>query len=239
MPYSPDHKKGTRQRILKAAARLFNQKGFSEASIEGIMTAAGLTHGGFYRHFHSKDELYAEAVRNFLHPDVQEPWQKPRPELCDPNVSFARYVVDAYLSREHLDDLDGSCPLIGLPSDVARSSQTVKAAYREVVASMIRLFEANSNGPKAREQALVLIALCVGGMVLAEASTISISPTTSAMQRTNKPSRQRIGATADPAPVVTDTRESGETRSPPRAQLFSLFAVKPGGWRPFLRSGSR
>jgi hypothetical protein len=48
MPYSPDRKKGTRQRILKAAARLLNQKGFSEATIEGIMTAAGLTHGGFY-----------------------------------------------------------------------------------------------------------------------------------------------------------------------------------------------
>ena len=68
-------------RILNAAAHLFNKKGFSEASIEGIMTAAGLTHGGFYRHFHSKDELYAEAVRNFLHPDVQEPWQKPRPRV--------------------------------------------------------------------------------------------------------------------------------------------------------------
>jgi AcrR family transcriptional regulator len=157
MPYSPDHKKGTRQRILKAAAQLFNKKGFSEASIEGIMTAAGLTHGGFYRHFHSKDELYAEAVRNFLHPEVQEPWQKPRPELCDPSVSFGKYVVDAYLSREHLDDLDGSCPLIGLSSDVARSSQTVKAAYREVVESMIRLFEANSKGPKPREQALILM----------------------------------------------------------------------------------
>jgi len=114
MPYSPDHKKGTRQRIVKAAAHVFNKRGFSEATIEEIMTAAGLTHGGFYRHFHSKDELYAEAVRNFLHPDVREPWQKPRPELCDPNVQFGRYVVDAYLSREHLDDLDGSCPLIGL-----------------------------------------------------------------------------------------------------------------------------
>jgi AcrR family transcriptional regulator len=167
MPYSPDHKKGTRERILKAAAHQFNKKGFSEASIEGIMRAAGLTHGGFYRHFNSKDELYAEAVRNFLHPDVKEPWQKPRPALCDPEVSFARYVVDAYLSREHLNDLDGSCPLIGLPSDVARSSKAVKAAYREVVESMIGLFEANLDGPRKHEQALVLTALCVGGMVLA------------------------------------------------------------------------
>ena len=167
MPYSPDHKKRTRQRILKTAARLFNQKGFSEASIEDIMRAAGLSHGGFYRHFKGKDELYAEAVRNFLHPDVQEPWQKPRPALCDPKVSFARFVVDAYLSREHLDDLDGSCPLIGIPSDVARSSQAVKAAYRDVAQSMIRLFEANLDGPRTHEQALVLTALCVGGMVLA------------------------------------------------------------------------
>ena len=167
MPYSPDHKKRTRQRILKTAARLFNQKGFSEASIEEIMKAAGLSHGGFYRHFKGKDELYAEAVRNFLHPDVQEPWQKPRAGLCDPKVSFARFVVDAYLSREHLDDLDGSCPLIGIPSDVARSSQAVKAAYRDVAQSMIRLFETNLDGPRTHEQALVLTALCVGGMVLA------------------------------------------------------------------------
>src|SRR5262245_35239559 len=159
MPYSPDHKKGTRQRIVKAAARLFNSRGFSETTIEGVMTAAGLTHGGFYRHFNSKDELYAEAVRNFLHPDLQESWQKPRPGLSDPNVSFVRYVVEAYLSPEHLDDVDGSCPLIGIPSDVARSSQTVKAAYREVVESMIRMFEANLNGPSSREQALVLTAL--------------------------------------------------------------------------------
>ena len=193
MPYSPDHKKGTRQRIVKAAAHVFNKRGFSEATIEEIMTAAGLTHGGFYRHFHSKDEVYAEAVRNFLHPDVQEPWQKPRPESCNPNVSFARYVVDAYLSREHLEDLDGSCPLIGLPSDVARSSQAVKAAYREVVESMIRLL-ANLNGPRSRERALILIGLCVGGMVWLEASTRSILPTRSARQFTNKLLKQRVGA---------------------------------------------
>jgi TetR/AcrR family transcriptional repressor of nem operon len=167
MPYSPHHKKDTRQRILKAAARLFNKKGFSETTIEGIMTAVGLTHGGFYRHFNSKDELYAEAVRHFLHKEVPEGWQKPPRELCDPKVPFVRYVVDAYLSREHLDDLDGSCPLIGIPSDVARGSPAVKAAYREVAESMIELFEANLNGPRTREEALVLTALCVGGMVLA------------------------------------------------------------------------
>src|SRR6476620_9515717 len=57
MPYSAEHKEGTRQRIVTSAARLFNRKGFAEVTISEIMTAAGLTHGGFYRHFKSKDEF--------------------------------------------------------------------------------------------------------------------------------------------------------------------------------------
>jgi len=79
----------------------------------------------------------------------------------------ARMLVDAYFSRDHLDDREGSCPVIGLPSDVSRSGEAVKAAYREVVEMMVGIFEANLNGPQARERALVLVAACVGGMVLA------------------------------------------------------------------------
>jgi len=169
MPYAPNHKQDTRQRIIRNAARLFNRKGFAEVTIGEIMTAAGLTHGGFYRHFSSKDELYAEAVRYFFTKGAPEPWQTGLDVSCEPGQQFARFVVDAYLSRDHLEDLDGSCPLIGLPSDVARSSPLVKAAYREVAESMIQVFKANLHGPKARQQALILVALCVGGMVLARA----------------------------------------------------------------------
>jgi TetR/AcrR family transcriptional regulator, transcriptional repressor for nem operon len=168
MPYLPEHKQGTRQKILASAARLFNRKGFSEVTIGEIMEAAGLTHGGFYRHFKSKDELYAEVIAQFLC-RPPEPWQKKPIERCAPGLPFARYVVDAYLSREHLDDVDGSCPLIGLPSDAARSGQAVKTAYRQVAESMIHLFEANLTGPESRDRALVFVSLCVGGMVLARA----------------------------------------------------------------------
>ncbi|HEY4891450.1 MAG TPA: TetR family transcriptional regulator [Reyranella sp.] len=66
MPYSARHKRETRQRILESARRLFNGKGFAEVSIGEIMEDAGLTHGGFYRHFKDKGELYAEAVWRFL-----------------------------------------------------------------------------------------------------------------------------------------------------------------------------
>lgn len=168
MPYSAEHKQETRQKILKAAARLFNRKGFAEVTIGEIMRAAGLTHGGFYRHFKSKDELYSEVITQFLC-RPPEPWQTKPAERCAPGLPFALYVVDAYLSREHLEDLDGSCPLIGLPSDAARGGEAVKSAYRQVAESMLKLFEANLDGPAAREQALVSLALCVGGMVLARA----------------------------------------------------------------------
>jgi len=76
MPYPQDHKQQTRNRIVRSAASLFNRRGFAEVTIGEIMTAAGLTHGRFYRHFTSKEELYAEAVRHFLQKEAPASWQK-------------------------------------------------------------------------------------------------------------------------------------------------------------------
>lgn len=92
MPYSARHKQQTRQRILDSARRRFNTKGFAEVSIGGIMQHAGLTHGGFYRHFKDKDELY--AVRWFLCEVAPKPWQRSR--TCAARKSRARRIVDAY-----------------------------------------------------------------------------------------------------------------------------------------------
>ena len=169
MPYAPDHKQETRRKIVSAAARLFNRRGFAEVTIGEIMTAAGLTHGGFYRHFANKEELYAETIRHFLRKEAPARWQKAPKGPRKPDLPFAKFVVDAYLSRDHLEDVEGSCPLIGLSSDVAHSNGTVKAAYREVAESMIDVFKANMKGRAAREQAMLLVSLCVGGMVLARA----------------------------------------------------------------------
>ena len=76
MPYSAKHKVQTRQRILESARRQFNNRGFAEVSIGEIMEDAGLTHGGFYRHFKNKSELYAETVRWFLCEEAPKPWQQ-------------------------------------------------------------------------------------------------------------------------------------------------------------------
>ncbi|MEA2847868.1 MAG: TetR/AcrR family transcriptional regulator, transcriptional repressor for nem operon [Rhodospirillaceae bacterium] len=165
MPYTAKHKQDTRQRILESARRLFNSKGFAEVSIGEIMENAGLTHGGFYRHFNDKSELYAEAVQWFLCEEAPKPWQRPRRGAA--RKSRAQRIVDAYFSLDHFDDRESCCPLIGLPSDVSRGSDAVKAAYQDVLEKLLGLLQADLAGPDARERALSLVALCVGGMVVA------------------------------------------------------------------------
>ncbi|HEY6719916.1 MAG TPA: TetR/AcrR family transcriptional regulator [Reyranella sp.] len=165
MPYSAKHKRETRQRILESARRLFNSKGFADVSIGEIMENAGLTHGGFYRHFKDKSELYAEAVRRFLCDEAPKPWQQRGGS--SPRKNRGQRIVDAYFSMDHFDDGETCCPLIGLPSDVSRSGDDVKGAYREVLQRLLKLLQADLAPPQARERALAMVALCVGGMVAA------------------------------------------------------------------------
>jgi AcrR family transcriptional regulator len=169
MPYSIQHKHETRQRIVNSARRLFNRKGFSEVTIDEIMMHAGLTRGGFYRHFKTKEQLYAHAVRQFLCVDPPELWQRKHVDLCAQGHTFARMIVNAYLSREHFDDREGSCPIVAVPSDVARGGKAVKAAFRQVLEKMVDVFAVNLSEPEARERALALVAMCVGAMVIARA----------------------------------------------------------------------
>jgi TetR/AcrR family transcriptional regulator, transcriptional repressor for nem operon len=167
MPHTPERKERTRQRILESARRVFNKKGFSEATIGEIMAEAGLSHGGFYRHFRSKADLYAEAIRRFLCREGPEPWQGKQIALRGGKKTQARRVLDSYFSLDHFDDRERCCPLIGLPSEASRGEADVKEAYQEVVQKLLQIFETELGGPGARERALTLVALCAGGMVLA------------------------------------------------------------------------
>jgi TetR/AcrR family transcriptional repressor of nem operon len=165
MPYSPEHKRDTREKIVESARRLFNRKGFSEVSIDEIMDSAGLTRGGFYRHFTDKDELYAEAVRRFLCTEAPKPWQPKPSRRAVARKSRGQRVVDAYFSRDHFDDRETCCPLIALPSDVMRGTDAVKGAYREVLEKLVEIFLDDLGEPQRRERALALAALCIGGIV--------------------------------------------------------------------------
>jgi AcrR family transcriptional regulator len=168
MPYTEEHKRETRQKILESARRLFNKKCFSEVSIDEVMENVGLTRGGFYRHFNDKEELYAEAVRWFLCPEAPKPWQRGPGASRSANKPRGHRVIDAYFSRDHFDDRETCCPLIALPSDIMRGSDATKGAYREVLQKLVDIFEADLNEPQRRERALALVALCIGGIVAAK-----------------------------------------------------------------------
>lgn len=170
MPYTAEHKQKTRQRIVECARELFNRRGFADVSIEEIMQRAGLTRGGFYNHFKAKEELYAEAVSVYLDFDPSQRWRDIDfdPRAC--GTAGARQMVSIYLSAAHLEDIEGHCPLIALPSDTARAGPRVRQAYHGLIEHMAAMIAAGAGGPteaQARERGLAITALCVGGMVLA------------------------------------------------------------------------
>ena len=168
MPYSAEHKQQTREKIVECARMLFNRHGFEKVSIDMVMERAGLTRGGFYNHFKSKDDLFAAAVDSFLMgrvlKDIEAVWS-----FDATGPVMAQRMVAAYLSDEHLGDLEDQCPLIALPGDVSRGCVEVQDAYESLLSAMVGLFERSLSPARedAHETALTLAALCVGGMVLA------------------------------------------------------------------------
>lgn len=144
MPYTKEHKQKTRARIVDSARRLFNRHGFGDVSIDDIMAAAGLTRGGFYNHFGTKDELYAAVVSQILDDTPASRWSCEEGQACDAIPAF----VTAYLSQAHFDNRENCCSLMALPSDVARSSGPVKRAYGQVLEYMLANLQKGLWGPR-------------------------------------------------------------------------------------------
>jgi AcrR family transcriptional regulator len=170
MPYPAQHKSETRERIVECARQLFNRKGFVEVSIDEIMAEAGLTRGGFYSYFKTKEDLFIEAIEAFSHSNPARHWENIELDFTLSGAAFARQMINAYLSQAHLEHKDSQCPMIALPSDVARATPRARMAYQKLVERMAGVFERNmpeQDTYPTREAALALTALCVGGMVLA------------------------------------------------------------------------
>ena len=176
MPYSSEHKQQTHAKVVEAARMLFNRHGFDGVTIEMIMSSAGLTRGGFYNHFESKEKLYSEAVDSFLMGRGAQWRSEAGVDSRNPATDNAERMIKSYLSAEHLGDIEGQCPMIALPSDVARAGDEVRSSYQNLLNAMVSLFEhrMESKTEHSRTQALSLAALCVGGMILAR--TLPDSP---------------------------------------------------------------
>jgi len=170
MPYAAGHTSEVRAKIVASARRLFNRRGFDGVSIADIMAGAGLTHGGFYAYFKSKSDLYAEVLGCFFtDPEWKSCWDGVEVDLSATDVGSQ--VVRAYLSRQHFEDVENSCPMVALPTDVARSGESAKRAFETVFQAMVSVLErsATKNGLPRRATAQAAAALCVGGMVVARA----------------------------------------------------------------------
>jgi TetR/AcrR family transcriptional regulator, transcriptional repressor for nem operon len=169
MPYPAGHKERIRARIVDAARRLFNRHGFEQVSIEQVMAGAGLTRGGFYHYFGSKDELYAASVASFTSCSPFATRLAQQPAVAEDPCRLARMLIDLYLSDEVLEDVELHCPLYALPADVARAGlDAPQEAYTMLIRGISGVFRAalGERGDAGR-RAEAMVSLCVGGMVLA------------------------------------------------------------------------
>jgi TetR/AcrR family transcriptional repressor of nem operon len=162
MPYPPAHREQVKEKILQSAQKLFNRHGFAAVSIDDVMSDAGLTRGSFYTYFKSKSDLYAQSVARVVCEKQDGVTGSQGPHRAD-------QIIREYLSHQHFENVDGHCPMIGLPSDISRSDRSVRQAFESALRLMVEIFERDMRGlgRAAHDRALARAALCVGGMVLA------------------------------------------------------------------------
>ncbi len=157
-----------RERVLGVAAQLFRERGFDGVGLADIMKAAGLTHGGFYGQFSSKDDLLAQASTRAFEGGTAW-WQQMAAETPDQPLQA---ISAAYLSTAHRDQPGQGCWVAALGSEVARQSAPVRRAVTEgiqAMAEMLAQWMPGRSKAAQREKALATYAAMVGALVLARA----------------------------------------------------------------------
>lgn len=157
-------------RILEFAAARFRQDGVNGVSVADLMKGVGMTHGGFYRHFASRDELVSEAVEcafgdGKLALDRLASIEQASAEAFDK-------LVDGYLNKAHRDELSTSCALTTLAGDVARSGEGTRAVYARQVETYLDRLSALMTGKEDKEKrlsAIGLLSMLVGSLSMARA----------------------------------------------------------------------
>src|SRR4029453_15214136 len=154
-----------REKILDVAGALFRERGFDGVGLADIMNRAGLTHGGFYGHFDSKDDLAAEITARIL---SHTGWLEPLPATPRPSIG---QVVRKYLSKRHRDDAGHGCLFAAVGSDVVRQPKSVRHAFSEGLRRRVDALQGILPGRAAarRRKALAMMAGLVGALILARA----------------------------------------------------------------------
>lgn len=159
--------------IEQVSSRLFREQGFHGISVADLMGAAGLTHGGFYGHFESKDALAAIACTRAFE-ESEGRWRKRVGEAPDPAAALAS-LIDGYLSARNRNNAGTGCPVPALASDVARESddKPVRAAFHEGLEGLVDILtevQPDADARARRSAALAQMATLAGAVLLSRAT---------------------------------------------------------------------
>jgi TetR/AcrR family transcriptional repressor of nem operon len=167
MRYGQGHKAETRRRIVEVAARRFRKEGTNAVGVATLMADAGLTHGGFYAHFRSKEALLGEAVAAAL-AGTTAGFER----LARPAPDGLAAIVRAYLSRTHRDEPQQGCAGASLAAEIARASKRTRRSFAESIAALVSVIEAQlpeGDAALRRSRAMAIFALLMGALQLARA----------------------------------------------------------------------
>jgi TetR/AcrR family transcriptional regulator, transcriptional repressor for nem operon len=162
-------KEATHERIVETAARAIRRSGYDGTSVADIMKEAGLTHGGFYAHFSSREAMLAEAADRA---GAEAVATSARVAANAPSEQALHWLLSAYLSEEHVKNTEIGCPVAALGSEMPRQAPEVRRAATRRIKEMIDVIARQSPNwgqPGAHEQSLVTAATMVGALVMARA----------------------------------------------------------------------
>jgi TetR/AcrR family transcriptional regulator, transcriptional repressor for nem operon len=166
---TPSRKEATHERIVDAAARAIRRSGYGGTGVADIMKDAGLTHGGFYAHFASREAMLAEAADRA---GAEAVAASARIAAAAPPQQALQEVLRAYLSKAHVESAENGCPVAALGSETPRQAPEVRRAATRRIKEMIDLVARQSpdwGQPGSHENALVTVATMVGALLLARA----------------------------------------------------------------------
>ena len=169
MRYDAEHKARTRERVLDSAVRTIRREGPGRLAVAGVMQDAGMTHGGFYAHFASRDELIMAAIAEMFG-SARDSFERRTEGLppCDALRTYVRF----YLSRGHRDARDSGCPLPVLAGDLPRMAAAARERYSQGVARLTGLLQAQLEAlgrPDAPALAASALAEMIGALSLSRA----------------------------------------------------------------------
>ena len=160
-------KQESREAIQASAAALLRERGIKASSVMDVMKGAGLTVGGFYNHFDSKEDLFVQVLQNASRTNWSSLLKSAR---GDSPQARALSVTRQYLSSHHRDCKDTGCPWPGAAAEVARAGEPYRSALEKELSSFIRSFaQMIDAGSESREKAVALLILMYGGLSLSQA----------------------------------------------------------------------